>query len=131
MLIGTLGDSLLGNLLAGKATIKAGEGTIRAGRPEFLMSPHSLTNFEIQKPKFWWNEPKFNSVYLRNNLPKIKDGTYVMNLGEFKSLGTHWIALHVNGNNVIYFESFGVEHILKEIKKFKGNTNLKTNICRR
>ena len=32
-----------------------------------------------------------------------------------KSIGTHWIALYVNGNNLIYFESFGVEHISKEI----------------
>ena len=27
---------------------------------------------------------------------KIKDGTYIMNLDEFKSIGTHWKALHVN-----------------------------------
>ena len=36
-----------------------------------------------------------------NNLPKINDGTYVINLHEFKSIGTHWIALYVNGNNII------------------------------
>ena len=32
MLLGTLGACLLGNLLAGKSTIRAGEGTIRAGQ---------------------------------------------------------------------------------------------------
>ena len=73
------------------------------------MPPYPLTNFEIQK--YYQTEPKFNGVYLRNNLPKIKDGTYVINLDEFKSIGTHWIALYVNDNNIIYFCSFGVEHI--------------------
>ena len=61
------------------------------------MSPHLLTNFEIQK--YYQNEPKFNGVCLRNNFLKIKDGAYVINLDESKSIGTHWIALHVNGNN--------------------------------
>ena len=36
------------------------------------MPPHSLTNFEIQK--YYQNEPKFNDIYSRNNLPRIKDG---------------------------------------------------------
>ena len=70
------------------------------------MPRHPLTNFEIQK--YYQNEPKFNRIYSRNNLPKIKDGAYVINLYEFKSIGTHWIALHVNGNNIIYFDSLGV-----------------------
>ena len=92
------------------------------------MSPHPLTNFEIQK--FYQSEPKFNGVYSRNNLPKIKDGAYVINLDEYKSIGTHWIALYVNAENVTYFDSFGVEHIPKEIKKFIGNKNIITNIYR-
>ena len=33
------------------------------------MTPHLLTNLEAQKYK--QNEPKFNGVYSRNNLPKI------------------------------------------------------------
>ena len=82
------------------------------------MPSHTLTNFEIQK--YYQKEPKSNGVYSRNNLTKIKDGAYVINLDEFKSIGTHWIALYVNGNNIIYFDSFGVEHIPKEIKKFIG-----------
>ena len=41
---------------------------------------------------------------------------YLINFDKFKSIGIHWIALHVNSNNVIYFDSFGVEHIPKEIK---------------
>ena len=55
-----------------------------------------------------------------NNLPKIKDEAYVINLNEYKSIETHCRALYVNGDNVIYFNGFGVEHISKEIKKFIG-----------
>ena len=86
------------------------------------MPPHPLTNFEMQK--FHQNEPKFDGVYSRNNLPKIKDGAYVRNLDEYESIGTHWIALYVNGNDIIYFDSFGVEHIPKEIKKLIGNKSI-------
>ena len=46
----------------------------------------------------------------------MKDGVYVINLDEFKSSGTHWIALCVNGDNVTYFGSFGVEYIPKKNK---------------
>ena len=67
------------------------------------MSPHPLTNFEIQK--YYQNKPKFNGIYSRNSLPKIKDGAYAINLDEFKLIGTHWMDLYVNGNNVIYFDS--------------------------
>ena len=79
------------------------------------MRSHPLTNFEIQK--YYQNEPKFNGVYSRNNLPKIKGGAYIINLDEYESIGTQWIALYVNENNVTYFDSIEVEHIPKEIKK--------------
>ena len=58
---------------------------------------------------------------------KIKDGTYIINPGEFKSIRTHWIALYVNAENVAYFDSFGVEHIPKEIRKLIANKNITTN----
>ena len=45
-------------------------------------------------------------------------------------MGTYWKALYVNGNNIIYFDSFGVEHIPKEIKKFIRNKNIARNIYR-
>ena len=92
------------------------------------MPPHPLTNFEIQKN--YQNESRFNGVYSRDNLPKIKDGAYVINLDEYSDIGTHWVALWVNNNNVTYFDSFGVEHIPKEIIKFIENRNIKTNIFR-
>ena len=64
--------------------------------------------------KYYQNESRFNGVYSRENLPKIKDGTFVINLDEYSDIGTHWVALNVQ-NNVTYFGSFGVEHIPKEI----------------
>ena len=75
----------------------------------------SLTNFEIQK--YYKNEPRFNGVFSQDNLPKINDEAYIINLDEYSDIGTHWVALSVqnnnNNNNVIYFNSFGVEHITK------------------
>ena len=95
----------------------------------FLMPPHPLTNFEIQK--YYKNEPRFNGVFSRNNLPKkIKDGAYVINLDEYADVGTHWIALFCNRNEIVYFDSFGVEHVPEEIKEFIGNKNIKANIFR-
>ena len=89
------------------------------------MTPHPLTNFEIQK--YYQNEPRFNGVYSRDNLQKIKDGAYVINLDEYSDIRTHWIALYVQNNDVTYFDSFGVEHIPK---KFYQKQRHKTNIFR-
>ena len=36
----------------------------------------------------------------------------------------------MQNNNVTYFDSFGVEHIPKEIKAFINNKNITTNIFR-
>ena len=75
---------------------------------EFLMLPYLLTSFEIQK--YYENEPRFNGVYSRSNLPKkIKDGAYVINLDEYADVGTHWIALFGNRSEIVYFDSFIVE----------------------
>ena len=83
------------------------------------MQPYPLTNFEIQK--YYKNEPRFNGVFSRNNLPeKIKDGAYVINLDEYSGVGTNWIALFCNINEVVYFDSFGVEHVPEEIKNLIG-----------
>ena len=70
-------------------------------------------SFCIQK--HYQNEPKVNGVFSRNNIPKIKVGACIINLDVYKSIGTHWIALYVNGNKIKYFDSFGVEHIPKGI----------------
>ena len=79
-----------------------------------LLPFHPLTNIEISE--YYENEPRFNGVYSRNNLPKtIKKGAYVINLDEYENTGTHWFSLFVKP---VYFDSFGVEHIPKEINKF-------------
>ena len=90
------------------------------------MLHHHLAKLKTQK--YYQNESKFNGVYSRNILPKIKDEAYVINLDEFKSIRTHSIALHVNNNNVAYFDSFGVEHVPKEIWTFIENKIIITNI---
>ena len=75
---------------------------------------HPLTNIEIIE--YYKNEPRFNGVYSRNNLPNgIKKGAYVINLDEYENTGTHWIALFVKTNEAIYFI---------------GNNNIKSNIFR-
>ena len=74
-------------------------------------------------------------MYSRNNLPKtIKKGAYVINLDEYENTGTHWVSLFVkleyttgssSLEHTVYFDSFGVEHIPKEINKFIGNSDIK------
>ena len=74
---------------------------------------------------------RFNGVYSRDNLPKtIKNEAYIVNLDEYLDSGTHRIALYVKGNEITYFDPFGVEHVPKEIKKFIGHKDIKTNIFR-
>ena len=80
---------------------------------------------------YYENDPRFNGVYYRDDLPKkIKNGAHVIKLDEYADVGTHWITLYVKNNEVLYFDNFGVEHVPKEIKKFIGNKNIKANIFR-
>ena len=130
MLLGTLGASLLGKLLTGgKGMMRADEGIVRAGdgivtasegskkKLNLLLPFHPLTNMEISK--YHKNEPRFNGVYSRNNLPKkIKKGAYVIYLDEYENTSTHWVSLFVKPKFAVYFDSFGIELIPKEINKF-------------
>ena len=78
----------------------------------------------------------FSGVYSRNTLLKIMDGAFVINLDEYKSIGTHQKALYVNGDNgkISYdatnFDSFRLEQIPKEIKKLIDNKNITANVYR-
>ena len=97
-------------------------------RHNLLIPLHPLTNIEINK--YDKNEPKFNGVYSRNNLPnKIKKGAYVINLDEYEHTGTHWVSLFVKPKYTVYADRFGLEHIPKEINKFINN-DIKSNIFR-
>ena len=145
MLLGTLGASLLGNLLTGgKGIMRAGDGIVRTGSGSkknnlnSLLPFHLLTNIETSE--YYRNEPRFNGVYSRNNLPnKINKGAYVTNLDEYENTGAHWVSLFVKPKYTVYFDSFGVEHIPKEINKFirskelgpaVGNKKIKASIFR-
>ena len=138
MLLCNLGASLLGVSVSRKRNCKSWfRQQIRKRnckswhwkRLGFLMPPDPLKNFEIQR--YYENEPRFNGVFSRNNLPKkVKDGAYVINLDETAGIGTHWIALLCNKNKIVYFDRFGVEHVPEEIKKFIGHKNIEPNIFR-
>ena len=92
LLLGTLGASLLGNLLTAKGIVRGGEGIVRARygssvKKKALISPYPLTNLEI------------TGVYSGDNLPKTtKNGAYVINLDEYADVGKHWIALYAKNN---------------------------------
>ena len=93
------------------------------------LPPHPLIDFEIQE--YYQNEPRFNGVFSRDNLPNnIKNGVYVINLDEYRDIGTHWVALYVHNKTTTYFDSFGVEHIPREIIKFIARKKIITNIYR-
>ena len=107
MLLITLAVSLLWNILAGIPKIprqgmitsdervtQAGEEPIGTSQDKaqlrnvrILMSAHLWTNFKIRK--YYQKKSKFNGVCSRNNLPKMKDGKYVVTLDDYESAGTH------------------------------------------
>ena len=51
--------------------------------------------------KQWWD------VY------KNKDGVYIINLDKCADTGTHWVTLFCRNNEIVYFDSFGVENVPK------------------
>ena len=73
------------------------------------MTPHPLTNFETQK--YYQNVPRFNGVYSRDNLTKIKVWAYAINPDEYSNIGNHGAPLYDDNNDVTYCDSFGVEHV--------------------
>ena len=80
------------------------------------MLPHPLTNFETQK--YYQNEPRFNGVFSKNNLPKeIKDGAYVINLDEYADVGLLYFVTEVKLFIliVLVFNMF-----LKKLKNLSG-----------
>ena len=85
----------------------------------FLMPPHHLTNFEIQR--YYKNEQRFNSVFSRNNLPKkIKEGAFVINLDEYADVGTHWIAYFAREMKLFISIVFALNMFLKKLKNLLG-----------
>ena len=58
---------------------------------------------------------RFNGVFSRENLPRINDEAYVINLDEKQSKGTYWVSLFIDRNTAVYCDSFGIEYILQEV----------------
>ena len=73
---------------------------------------------------------RFNSVFSRKNLPKIKDGVYVINLDDKNSNGTYWVSLFVDNNLAVYFDSFGIEYIPQEVLNKIKDKSIAHNIFR-
>ena len=121
---------LVGNLLLRKGIVRAGAGNKKgkgiarlSKRMGLLLAPHPLTNFEIKE--YYRMESRFNGVYSRDNLPeKIKEGAFIINLDEYAEVGTYWVALFFKRNEIVYFDSFGVEDLPEEIKEFIVNNNI-------
>ena len=75
-----------------------------------LLNP--LNNIEITN--YFNDKPIFNGVFSRNNLPRIKNGRYVINLDDKNSNAAHWVSLF-DRNTAVYFDSFGIEYIPQEV----------------
>ena len=85
----------------------------------FFMPRHPLTNFEIQK--YYQNEPKFNGIFSRNNLPeKIKGAAYVINLDEYAGVGTHWLLYFVKEVKLFISIVLVLNMLLKKLKNFSS-----------
>ena len=78
------------------------------------MPRHSFNYFQVEK--YYQNESKFNGIHSINNLPKIKDGTYGINLEEYKLTEIHWIALYVNGDSITYLLALEFNIFQKRLK---------------
>ena len=89
ILSGTLGASLLGNMLKSNRLVRVDDEVIQASdgsRQDFLIPPHPYINFEIKK--YYQKKTNFKDVYPQNNLPNtVKDKAYIVNLDERKSIG--------------------------------------------
>ena len=101
-----------------------GQGLFRArqGIKKKSLAPfHPLTNFEIID---YFKGVKGLMVYFQEK------GAYVINLDHSKNTGTHWVVIFVKEDEVIYFDSFVVEYIPKEIMERIKSKNIKTSIFR-
>ena len=110
----------------------SGRGVRRAGRgyidKKKLVLLHPLNNIEITN--CFNNEPRFNGAFSRNNLRKTKNGAYVINIDDKNSEGTHWVSLFIDKNIAIYFDSFGIKYIPKEVLNKIKDKSFTHNIFR-
>ena len=88
----------------------------------FLIPPHLLINFEMQK--YYENELRFNGVFSRNSLPqKIRDGIYVIKqyIICITQMHTHIGLLYFVTELILYILLIWMLNIfLKKLKNFPG-----------
>ena len=73
-------------------------------------------------------EPRFSDLFSRNNLPRIKDAAYAINLVDKNSQRTHSVWEHIDRNSALHFEFFRIEYIPQEVlNKIKGKSIIKDN----
>ena len=92
------------------------------------MPLHLLNNIEITN--YFNYEPRFNGVFSRSNLPRIKDQAYVINLDDRNSKGTHWVSLFIDRNLAVYFDSFRIDYIPQEVLNKIKDKSVTHNIFR-
>ena len=80
--------------------------------------------------KYYENDCSFNGVFPSKNLPRIKNGAYVINLDDKKSKVTHWVSLFIDRNTAVYFDSFGTEYIPQEVLNKIEDKSITHNIFR-
>ena len=85
---------------------------------KIFSSAPSLTNIEITN--YFNYGTRFNAVFPQTNLPKIKDGTYVIKIDDKNSKGTHWVSLFIDRNLAVYFSNCIYSSI--SIKKIKDKS---------
>ena len=95
---------------------------------KIFSSAPSLSNIEINK--YFNYGPKFNGVFLRNNLPRTKEGAYVINLHDKKSKATRWVSLSIDRDTAVYFYSVGIEYIPQEVLSKIKDEAITRNIFR-
>ena len=120
MLLGTLGASVLGKTL----TSNVANRTVDIGKKMqfFRPNPWWKTSFlcsvkkQLEQVKFW---PKWTYILqclFTNNLPKLWDAAYLINLDEYDNSDTHWTVLRIKYEVETHFHSFGLGHVPEEIK---------------
>ena len=127
MLLGTLNNSSLGNTLTGKGVMRAEKSFVKAGIGYNNMD----INFQvscIRITKYSNYQPRFNGVYSKDNLPRIKDRTYVIDDKQNKE--TYWFSLFIEKNTAVYFRCFGIEYSPQEVLNKIKDKCITHNICR-
>ena len=95
---------------------------------KFLVPLNPLNNIKITN--YLHYEPRLNGLFSRNNLPRIKDGAFVINLDDTDSKGKHWVSLLIDKNTAVSFESFGIEYIALEVLNKIRDKSVTHNIFR-